>query len=166
MAVTSERRWPALWSNWFGRSWPAAVIPPAPEWPSSPGWWVDRDGMHLEEFRDDGTLVVRAELPGIDPGRDVEITVTGGTLCIRAERRQRHEAAGDGDFYRTEFRYGLFTRTLPLPAGVGPNDVAATYTDGILEVRLPLHETTPGTTRVVVTRSDGAGEDVDEGPGG
>lgn len=147
MAVLSERRWPTLWSNWFGRSWPqAAVLPPLPD------WWADRDALHLEEFREDGTLVVRAELPGIDPDRDVEITVAEGTLCIRAERRERHEARGDGDFYRSEFRYGQFTRTLPLPSGVGADEVIADYTDGILEVRLPLREAGPGPTRVAVSR--------------
>lgn len=151
MAVLSERRWPSLWSGWLGRSWPSAIIPPAPE------WWADRDGMHLEEFREDGTLVVRAELPGIDPDRDVEITVAGGTLCIRAERREKHEATGDGDFYRSEFRYGQFTRTLPLPGGVGAEDVAADYTDGILEVRLPLRAAGPGPARVAVTRGAAAG---------
>lgn len=115
--------------------------------------------MHLEEFRDNGTLVVRAELPGIDPERDVEITVAEGTLCIRAERREKHEARGDGDFYRSEFRYGQFSRTLPLPAGVGPEDVVADYTDGILEVRLPLRQAGPGPTRVAVGRGGrGTGE--------
>ena len=146
MAVLSERRWPSLWSSRFGRSWPSAVLPPVPD------WWVDRDAMHLEEFRENGTLVVRAELPGIDPDRDVEITVAEGTLCIRAERREKHEARGDGDFYRSEFRYGQFSRTLPLPAGVGPEDVVADYTDGILEVRLPLREAGSGPTRVAVGR--------------
>ena len=153
MAVLSERRWPLLRSNWFGRSWPStAVLPPLPE------WWMDRDAMHLEEFREDGTLVVRAELPGIDPDRDVEITVAEGTLCIRAERRERHEARGDGDFYRSEFRYGQFTRTLPLPSGVGAEEVAADYTDGILEVRLPLREAGPGPTRVAVSRGGASGD--------
>lgn len=122
--------------------------------------------MHLEEFREDGTFVVRAELPGIDPDRDVEITVAGGTLCIRAERREKHEARGDGDFYRSEFRYGQFTRTLPLPGGVGAEDVAADYTDGILEVRLPLRAAGPGPARVAVTRGATAeepGGDADPG---
>lgn len=151
MAVLTERRWPALRSGWFARPLPSLVSQPLPD------WWADRDGMHLEEFRENGTLVVRAELPGIDPDRDVEITVAEGSLCIRAERRERHEASGDGDFYRSEFRYGQFTRTLSLPGGVGPDDVSADYTDGILEVRLPLREAGPGPARVRVTRGGSSG---------
>jgi HSP20 family protein len=147
VAVLSERRWPSLWSGrWGSRSWPTAILPPVPD------WWVDREALHLEEFRENGTLVVRAELPGIDPDRDVEITVAEGTLCIRAERREKHEERGDGDFYRSEFHYGQFSRTLPLPRGVGADEVIADYTDGILEVRLPLREAGPGPVRVAVSR--------------
>lgn len=160
MALLRESRWPSLWSAKFGRSWPSAVLPPVPD------WWVDRDAMHLEEFRENGTLVARAELPGIDPERDVEITVAEGTLCIRAERREKHEERGDGDFYRSEFRYGQFSRTLPLPAGVGPEDVVADYTDGILEVRLPLREAGPGPTRVAVGRGGAGRAGTEPRPGG
>lgn len=150
MSLLRERRWSPWWSNRPGGSWsPSAVVAAMPE------WWADRDAMHLEEFRENGSLVVRVELPGIDPERDVEITVAGDTLCIRAERRERHEATGDGDFYRSEFRYGQFTRTLALPRGVGADEVAADYTDGILEVRLPLGPHGPGSTQVTVSRGGG-----------
>ncbi len=128
--------------------------------------WSDRDGMHLEEFREDGMLVVRAELPGIDPDRDVEITVAEGTLCIRAERRERHEERGNGGFYRSEFRYGQFTRTLALPSGVTAGDVSADYTDGILEVRVPLTDGVEPENRVEVTRGGTSGNGAASGSEG
>ena len=49
------------------------------------GWGV-ADMIHVEEYRTDGTLVVRADLPGIDPDKDVELTISQGMLHIEAER--------------------------------------------------------------------------------
>jgi HSP20 family protein len=92
--------------------------------------------IHVEEYREDGTLVVRADLPGIDPDKDVELTVVGGMLHIEAERREEEKREGTG-FLRREVRYGSFSRSLPLPEGVTEADITATYTDGVLEIRIP-----------------------------
>ena len=97
---------------------------------------LDKDVLRVEELTDGDTLVVRAELPGIDPDKDVEISLHDGMLHIRAERRESTESKDRGE-YRSEFRYGMLERTLPLPAGVTESEVKATYKDGILEVRLP-----------------------------
>ena len=93
----------------------------------------------VEEFVEDGHLVIRAELPGIDPEKDVEIEVTDGLLHIGAEREERSEEER-GEGYRTEFRYGRFERTIKLPKGTAADEITATYTDGILEVRIPVAE--------------------------
>jgi len=99
--------------------------------------WPEADGMiHVEEFHDDGTLVVRADLPGIDPEKDVELTVADGMLHIEAERREE-ERKEDNGYLRQELRYGSLSRTLPLPAGVTESDIKATYKAGILEIRVP-----------------------------
>lgn len=97
---------------------------------------VERDLIRVEEVTDGDSLVVRAELPGIDPDKDVEISLHDGMLHIRAERREHEEHEGSAEF-RSEFRYGMFERTLSLPSGVTESEVTATYKDGILEVRLP-----------------------------
>lgn len=99
-------------------------------------------GIKVEELVDDGKLVVRAELPGIDPERDVDVSISEGQLRIQAHREERQEEKEKGG-YRTEFRYGSFTRTLALPEGVSGDDVTATYTDGVLEVRVPIPEQKP-----------------------
>ena len=96
----------------------------------------EKDLLRVEEFSEDGALVVRAEMPGIDPEKDVEISMHDGMLHIRAERRDVSEHKDKAE-YRSEFHYGMFERTLPLPAGVTEGDVTATYKDGILEVRMP-----------------------------
>lgn len=107
----------------------------------------------VEEFQDGNTMVIRAELPGIDPDRDVELTVADDELHLRAERRERSEHKDKGS-YRSEFRYGSFSRTLPLPPGCRDEDISAAYRDGVLEVRVPVaeHVEPPATRKIRVTR--------------
>jgi HSP20 family protein len=102
--------------------------------------WFPDTGIRVEEYREDGHLVIRAELPGIDPAKDVDVTVSDGALHIKAERHEEEKTESKGYTHR-ELRYGAFTRTLPLPKGVSTSDVTAGYTNGILEIRLPVPET-------------------------
>jgi len=101
-----------------------------------PLWWGAGDLIRVEEYREDGALVVRADLPGIDPDKDVELTVSDGMLHIGAERREEEKREEKG-YLRREVRYGSFSRSLPLPAGVAEADITATYKDGVLEIRVP-----------------------------
>lgn len=101
------------------------------------GW--GRRMVAIEEFTEDGTLVVKAELPGIDPDKDVEITISEGMLHIAAERSEEEEKT-ERHFRRHELRYGSFARSLPVPEGIDEGKISATYKDGILEVRVPLPE--------------------------
>ena len=99
----------------------------------------DAHPMRLEEYVEDGTFVIRAELPGIDPGKDVDISIANGILRLRAEREE-HSEDKRPDGYRSEFRYGRLARNIRLPEGVDESQVTARYQDGILEVRVPLPE--------------------------
>lgn len=92
--------------------------------------------MKVEQFQDGTTLVVRAEVPGIDPDKDVDVSVSDGMLHIRAERAEKSEHKSKNG-YRSEFRYGSFSRSVALPAGAKEEDITATYKDGVLEVRAP-----------------------------
>ncbi len=104
------------------------------------GWdWPGEDLIRVDEYREGDTEVIRAELPGIDPEKDVELTVGDGMLRISAERRVE-EKTEDLGYVRHELRYGSMSRTLPLPEGVSESDVSATYKDGILEVRVKVPE--------------------------
>lgn len=109
--------------------------------------------IRVDEFRDDHTQVIRAELPGIDPDRDVHLTVTGGMLRIDAERRVE-EKTEDKGFTRHEMRYGSFTRTLPLAEGATEDDIRASYKDGVLEIRVPVstEPTKTEPTKIAVSR--------------
>ena len=106
------------------------------------------DVIRVDEFQDAKTQVIRAELPGIDPDKDLEITVANGLLHINAERTVEHETTGQG-FTRHELRCGSLTRTLPLPGGATESDITATYQDGILEIRIPV--VAPAATREPTT---------------
>jgi len=121
--------------------------------------WLDLDSesdrwLRIEEVHEDGEMVVRAELPGIDPDKDVEITVSQGVMHISAKREESTEMKDkEKGVYRSEFRYGMFARDFVLPTGVDHHAVKATYEDGILEVRMPwLDESKPSSTKVAITR--------------
>lgn len=118
------RELPFRWPLFAGRGWSGAGIIP------------------VDEYQEEGALVVRAELPGIDPENDVELTVTDHMLHIEAERREEEQAKEKG-YARHEVRCGSFSRTLPLPEGVTDADITANYKDGMLEIRIPTPEAEP-----------------------
>jgi HSP20 family protein len=89
--------------------------------------------IKVEEYVEDDHYLIRAELAGIDPGKDVEVTVGSGYLTIRAQRSDKTEGK-----HRSEFRYGSFSRTLALPASADEDAVTASYRDGILTVSVGL----------------------------
>jgi HSP20 family protein len=91
--------------------------------------------MRVEDYVKDGHYVVRAELPGIDPEKDVEVTVSKGVLTISAHRHE--EAEGK---HRSEFRYGAFARSITLPAGADEDHIQATYDKGVLEVVVSMKD--------------------------
>ena len=83
-----------------------------------------------------GDLVVRVELPGINAGKDVKVSVEEGALVIAGERRQHGEVREDA-YYRMEASYGAFTRRVPLPEGIDEDTITAEYKDGVLEIVVP-----------------------------
>jgi HSP20 family protein len=112
--------------------------------------WTPEDLIRIDEYREDGVLVVKAEMPGLDPDKDVELTVTDHVLHIAAQRREEEKTEEKG-YVRQEIRTGSFSRTLPLPSGVAEADITATYKDGILEIRIPAPDTAPTTTIPITT---------------
>ncbi len=106
--------------------------------------WAPR----VETYVKDDTLHVRADLPGIDP-KAVEISVEDDVLTIRGERKADHESAS----YR-EITYGRFERRIRVPDGTAVEKITAKYTNGVLEVAVPLQK--PVSRKVTVNVSDGA----------
>ena len=101
--------------------------------------------FRLEESIRDDRYVIRAELPGLDPENDIEVTVEGRILTIRAERRQQDKGP-----YRSEFRYGSLARAVRLPARVDAAAVTARYDKGVLQVSAPVREVEPEGTRIPI----------------
>jgi HSP20 family protein len=95
-------------------------------------------GPALESYVANNKLIVRADLPGVD-SKDVEIRVTGDQLIIRGKREQQSEEKGR-DFIHREIAYGSFERVVKLPGGVNPDEVKASYQNGVLELTAPLPE--------------------------
>jgi HSP20 family molecular chaperone IbpA len=120
-------RWPELspWLDGFP-SWPALQ-------PMFGGQLI-----RLEDRMNDGRYEIRAELPGIDPAKDVEVTTRDGVLTIRAQRSEKAESKG-----RSEFSYGSFVRSVTLPPGSNERDLDVSYRDGILTVSVGLPQAAP-----------------------
>lgn len=87
-------------------------------------------------FARDDDIVVRLEIPGIDPEKDLSVTLEEGQLVIRGERK-RAEEVEDEEYYRMEAAYGKFERRLPIPEGIDEKKIVAEYSEGILEVVVP-----------------------------
>jgi HSP20 family molecular chaperone IbpA len=113
--------------------------------------WFDSDFpirgglIRIEDTLADGEYVVRAELPGLDPEKDVTITVLDGVLRIHAERREEEQTKN-----RSEFRYGMLQRLLRLPAGAEEDKITAKYDKGVLTVHVPVSTKTPAGRTIAV----------------
>ncbi|MEX0698907.1 MAG: Hsp20/alpha crystallin family protein [Acidimicrobiia bacterium] len=93
----------------------------------------------IDIARHDGELIVIVELPGIDPEKDVEISIDDDVLSIKGEKSAETEFSEDNRYIH-ERGYGRFQRRIPLPVGVDPDKVAAVYDKGVLTVRVSLPE--------------------------
>lgn len=90
----------------------------------------------IDVVRDNGNLVLRANVPGIKP-EEIEIKVEDDVLTISGEHEETTEETGK-TFVRRERRYGAFSRSMPLPQGVDAKKIDAKTADGVLEVTIPL----------------------------
>ena len=102
--------------------------------------------IRFEDKISDEEYVLRAELPGLDPDKEVQITALNGVLTVKAERREEEKGLG-----RTEFRYGALQRSVRLPANADESTIKATYRKGILEITVPLTAPQPEGRRIAVT---------------
>ncbi|UYP17182.1 Hsp20/alpha crystallin family protein [Rhodococcus sp. Z13] len=145
MSTISPRRSRSLLSSW----------PALPDWSeimarfdAMPAWPSLQDHMiRVEEQLDGDRYILRAELPGIDPDKDVDIRVRDGSLSIMAERSEEKK-----ENTRSEFRYGTFSRSMSLPPGAVEDGIEATYADGILTVTVPVSEPTADEKQVAVKK--------------
>lgn len=103
--------------------------------------------IRIEESVNENEIVVRAEMPGVDPDKDIEVSFDDGLLTITGEKRIEKKEAD-----RSEFHYGSFSRSITLPHGVKEGDVHATYKDGILEVKVLVPKAASKSKKVSISR--------------
>lgn len=107
------REWPLPWRAGEARGW----VPP----------------VDMMDRKDE--VILRADIPGLDQ-KDIEVNVEEGILTIRGERKEEKEVKEE-DYCCCERWTGAFSRSLSLPPGVDPEQIKATFKNGVLEVHLP-----------------------------
>ncbi len=93
----------------------------------------DLNSIRIEEFVKDGKLIIKAEMPGINPDKDIDVSIHDGYLTIRGVREE-----SISDEHRCEFHYGSFSRSIALPRGYDEKSIHADYKHGILEVTMDI----------------------------
>ena len=92
----------------------------------------------VDVSENEATILVRAELPGMKQ-EDIEVDLQDNVLTIKGEKKKETKEDQE-NFQRVERSYGSFSRTFTLPANVKPEDIKATFKDGVLEISLPKAE--------------------------
>lgn len=105
----------------------------------------------VDVFREKDAVVVRAELPGVDPEKDIEISVEDRVLRIAGQRSFDREI-DEEDFYLSERSFGRFQREIMLPQGVDVDQLQAHFENGVLSMTIPLPvEVQPGSRRIPIS---------------
>lgn len=144
-AVTTRKpaevvsRWEDM-DRWFDRMFEDFWRRPLPSLFRTERWWptmsLRMPALDVYEEKDD--VVVKAELPGLSR-ENIEVQVADNVLTIKGEKKKDEEVKEE-EYYRCERSFGAFSRSVQLPAEVKPDQVKATFKNGILEVRLPKTE--------------------------
>ncbi|NVD39834.1 Hsp20/alpha crystallin family protein [Ensifer sp. HO-A22] len=116
---------PSFWRRSFEPT-PARRAPLLPSWAIAPA---------VDLVEKEASYEITAELPGIEE-KDIEVKVSNGNLSIRGEKQEDREQK-DKEYVLSERRYGSFQRTFKLPEGIKADDIAATFSKGVLTVSLP-----------------------------
>lgn len=86
-------------------------------------------------FARNGDMVVKLDLPGVDP-KDIHVKLEDGALMVMGERKTDTEVKEEG-YYRKESSYGLFERHMSVPKGIKESEIKAEYVNGVLEISFP-----------------------------
>ncbi len=144
MSLTRRSLFDLDWPNWMTQLAP---------FERSDAWMdlLNEAAIRVEEYEFEKNYVIRAELPGIDPDKDVELSVSEGVLRLMVHR-QKESRSSDTRHYRSEFRYGSLTRLVALPVGASDSDIEAKYDDGILEVHIPMNGAQAHERRIPISK--------------
>ena len=111
------------------------------DWLRGPGGELAEAGAWspaVDIYETEESLVVEAELPGVDP-KDIDVSVDEGVLSLKGERKLE-KVVKEENYHRVERAYGLFQRTVRLPSDVDADAIKANYDSGVLKVSVPKVE--------------------------
>ena len=107
------------------------------------GFWGDGGGElvpKVDVCETDKEVEVTADMPGIDE-KDIDVTLANGILTIKGERKSESEEKDEKkSYHRVERTYGLYTRSIPVPAEIDEEKVKADFTKGVLKITMPKAE--------------------------
>ena len=109
-------------------------------WPAWPAWMEEEQGLSpaLEVGETDDEFFVKAQVPGMKR-EDIEIELSESALMMKGEAKEEKEEKKK-NYYRREFSYGRFARTVPIPSGADTSKASAELKDGVLNVHIPKTE--------------------------
>ena len=113
------------------------------------GWLLpsERRTVALDMYETEDVVVVKASVPGLKP-EEIDVTISGDTLTIKGETKEETEEKRRS-YIRQEHRYGAFSRSVTLPAGLQTDKAEASFEDGILTLTVPkAEEVKPKTIRI------------------
>lgn len=111
-----------LFDRFFSEPWGGMLS-------GSAAWMPSLDIAEL-----DGKVVVKAEIPGVEP-KDLDISLSGNTLFLRGEKRDERQEKGE-HYYHAERSFGSFERALELPSGIDPEAIQAEYDNGVVTISI------------------------------
>ncbi|MCK4785433.1 MAG: Hsp20 family protein [Desulfobacteraceae bacterium] len=94
------------------------------------------EGFSIKLTESEDTLIVRAELEGVNP-ENLDVSITNDILLtIRGEKKIGTDEES-GYYHSVKRRFTSFTRTFRLPCRVRVGEIKATYKKGILNIIMP-----------------------------
>ncbi|HSJ58597.1 MAG TPA: Hsp20/alpha crystallin family protein [Anaerolineae bacterium] len=127
--------------------------------PPMPFGWGE-ESLAVDMYETDDNVVVKTAIPGVKAD-DIEVSVTGDTLSVRAETKQEEEV-NEERYLRRERRYGSYCRQITLPGGIQADQAEADYSDGVLTLTFPkAEEVKPRSIRVQSRQQEGQQESFD-----
>jgi HSP20 family protein len=105
--------------------------------PPAPFGWGE-GAMAVDMYETDESVIVKTAIPGVKAD-DIDVSVTGDTLTVRAETKEEEEIKRE-NYLRRERRFGSYCRSVTLPGGLETENADADYSDGILTLTFPKAE--------------------------
>lgn len=119
--------------NAMDRLFEDSFVHPSRLWPE-----LERGDLPVDMYQTANDIVIKATIPGVKP-EEVDISITGDTLTIKGEHKEKKEIKQEDYLYR-EHRYGTFSRSIPIPVQVKAERAEAVFENGVLTLTLPKAE--------------------------